>query len=67
MAKSNNNNGKITMVTLVCPKWGYEQTLSIEHAERLLSMENNGGWVLPENTQFNYVDGSLVRRNKKED
>ena len=66
MAK-NNNNAKTTEVMLVCPKWGYEQTLSIEHAERLLSMENNGGWVLPENTQFNYVDGSLVRGNKKED
>lgn len=66
MAK-NNNNAKTTEVMLVCPKWGYEQKLSIEHAERLLSMENNGGWVLPENTQFNYVDGSLVRGNKKED
>lgn len=66
MAK-NNNNAKTTEVMLVCPKWGYEQTLSVEHAERLLAMENNGGWQLPENSPFVYSNGTIERRNKKED
>jgi len=64
MAKKN-NNAKTTEVMLVCPKWGYEQTLSVEHAENLLNMQNNGGWQLPKDSEYEFANGSLTRRNTK--
>ena len=54
-------------VLLVCPQWGYEQTLSVEHAENLLNMPNNGGWELSKDSEYQFVNGSIVRRNTKGD
>lgn len=58
---------KSTNVTLVVEKHGYKRDFAIEHAERLLSLANNGGWQLPENSPFVYSNGTIERRNKKED
>lgn len=57
---------KKTVVTLNCPALGDRQ-FEVSHAERLLAMPNNGGWHLPENSQYEYKDGSITRRNKKKD
>ena len=59
------NNSKVTMITLSCPSLDDRQ-FEVSHAERLLAMPNNGGWHLPENSQYEYKDGSICRRNKKE-
>ena len=59
-------NSKKTMITLNCPALGDRQ-FEVGHAERLLAMPNNGGWKLPENSQYIYENGSINRRHKKKD
>lgn len=51
---------KTTIVTLVAG----EQTADLEfsHAERLLRMPRNGGWHLPENSKFEFVNDALRRK-----
>ena len=57
---------KKQMITLVTDE--QEQQFEISHAERLLKMANNGGWRLPENSQFKFdSDGLGIRKNKKRD
>ena len=56
---------KETKVTLNCPTLG-DREFEVSHAERLLAMPNNGGWKLPENSQYLYQNGSISRRIKKE-
>ena len=59
-------NAKITTVTLVAN--GVTQDFEMSHAERLLRMPNNGGWALPKDSKFEFVDNGLQRRrDKKED
>ena len=43
-------------VTLVVPKYNMKQEFGIQHAERLLDMGAavNGGWVLPEDSNYIY-------------
>ena len=53
-------NAKTTTVTLVAN--GVTREFEISHAERLLSMPHNGGWHLPENSKFEYVNNGLRRR-----
>lgn len=43
----------ITMVELVAGE--LKGIFSIEHAERLLRRENNGGWKIPDNSPFQYT------------
>lgn len=61
--------GKFTMIVLENSKTGTTQEFEINHAERLLRMPNNGGWVLPVNSQyiFNVKNGIGIRQDKKED
>jgi len=44
---------------------GLRQIFEINHAERLLRMPNNGGWKLPENSDytFDYYNGIELKRN----
>lgn len=56
-------NAKTTTVTLVANDVARDFELS--HAERLLRMPNNGGWHLPENSKFEFVDYGLRRRQDK--
>jgi hypothetical protein len=59
-------NAKTTTVTLVAN--GVTQDFEFAHAERILRMPNNGGWKLPEDSKFEFIDNGLQRRgNKKED
>ena len=59
-------NAKTTTVTLVAGNVIREFEFS--HAERLLQMPKNGGWHLPENSKYEFVNNGLQRRaNKKGD
>ena len=54
---------KTTTVTLVAND--VTRDFELSHAERLLRMPNNGGWHLPENSKFEFVDYGLRRRQDK--
>lgn len=59
-------NAKTTTVTLVAN--GVTREFEFSHAERLLRMPRNGGWELPENSKYEFLDNGLRRRgNKKKD
>lgn len=44
-----------------------EKEFEITHAEKLLRMQNNGGWYLPANSnlKFDKENGFINRSNKK--
>ena len=46
-----------------------KREFEITHAERLLMMGNNGGWQLPENSNFEFSKdyGIRYKRHKKTD
>lgn len=56
---------KVTRLTLVCGE--RVQNFELSHAERLLNMRNNGGWKLPDNSEYEFNNGIISRRNKKAD
>lgn len=56
-------NAKTTYVTLEAN--GVTRDFELSHAERLLRMPNNGGWHLPENSKFEFVENGLRRRQDK--
>lgn len=59
-------NAKTTTVTLEAN--GVTQEFELSHAERLLRMPKNGGWKLPENSKYEYVNNGLqIKRDKKAD
>lgn len=60
-------NAKTTKVALQCDALGVTQDFEITHAERLLKMQNNGGWVLPKNSDYIFENGTINKRNKKAD
>lgn len=41
------------------------QEFTIDHAERLLNMGNNGGWKLPEDSQFKFENHGIGIRDTK--
>jgi hypothetical protein len=54
---------KKQMVVLVAN--GQEREFEVSHAERLLKMANNGGWKLPEDSQFKYTDYGIGIKDDK--
>lgn len=51
---------KTTTVTLVCPPLNnVTQEFEFTHAERLLRMQNNGGWQLPIDSKFEFVNNGI--------
>ena len=60
---------KKTLVLLTCPALNTDREFEITHAERLLRMPNNGGWRLPENSNFEFSKdyGIRYKRHKKTD
>nr|DAZ59523.1 MAG TPA: hypothetical protein [Caudoviricetes sp.] len=60
---------KTTKVRLVCPAHNLSDEFTIEHANRLLRMQNNGGWQLPKDSDFKFTNSNGIehRRNKKAD
>jgi hypothetical protein len=55
---------KVTRVALATVNGGVRQEFDIDHAERILRMPRSG-WVLPDDSQFEYKDGIISRRDKK--
>lgn len=45
---------KVTYVELWVPRLNIYRKFEIRHAERILRMKNNGGWTLPENSNFKF-------------
>lgn len=55
---------KVTRVALATRNEGALREFDIDHAQRILAIKNSG-WVLPENSEFEYKDGTISRRDKK--
>ena len=55
---------KVTKVALATENEGAIREFDIDHAERILAMPNCG-WVLPKDSEFEYKDGTISRRDKK--
>lgn len=56
-------NAKSTRVTLVAGE--QVQDFEFTHAERILRMPSNGGWHLPDDSKYEFVDNALHRRTNK--
>lgn len=56
-------SAKTTTVTLEVN--GVTREFEFSHAERLLRMPHNGGWHLPKNSKFEFVNYGLQRRQDK--
>ena len=52
------------MVTLATVSEGTKKEFEIDHAERILRMQKSG-WQLPKESEFEYKDGTISRRNKE--
>jgi len=55
---------KTTAVTLVAN--GVTEEFEFSHAERILRMPRNGGWHLPDDSKYEFVNNGLQRRGDKE-
>lgn len=54
----------MTRVTLATVSGGERVQFDIDHAERILAIKNSG-WELPKDSDFEYVNGIISRRDKK--
>ena len=59
---------KKSKVVLVVNEHNFLQEFTLAHAERILRMENNGGWQLPEDSEFTYTkeNGINIKSDKGE-
>lgn len=57
---------KNTTVILINAALGWSRDFAPDHAERLLSLRNNGGWELPKDSPYTYdkKNGLAVKRDK---
>lgn len=55
-----------TTVILINAALGWSRGFAPDHAERLLSLRNNGGWELPKDSPYTYTkeNGLAVKRYK---
>lgn len=59
-------NAKTTMIPLKCDALGgVVRDFEYSHAERLLRMKDNGGWVLASN-DYEFINGNIIRRHSEE-
>lgn len=56
-------------IVLVVPAYGIKKEFGIPHAERLLDMgaQLNGGWELPEDSEYEYIEEQGLRLKTKKD
>ena len=54
---------KTTRITLIT-KDGRKQDFEVTHAERLLKLRNSA-WTLPENSEYRFENGSIIRHTTK--
>lgn len=57
-------NAKTTKVRLVAGEM--QGDFEFSHAERILKMKNNGGWILPADSPFEFVGDGLRYRETAE-
>lgn len=58
-------NAKTTIVRLSCEAIGVKQReFEISHAERLMNIPKNGGWVI-DDEDYELDNGNIVRRHKE--
>lgn len=58
---------KATKVELLRTDTNHTEEFEITHAEALLRMPNNGGWVLPEKSKFQFdLENGITRKRDKE-
>ena len=55
---------KVTKVTLATVREGEKKEFEVAEAERILSMRRSG-WELPKDSEYEYVDGTICRRDTK--
>jgi hypothetical protein len=55
---------KVTMIALETINGGELREFEADHAERILRMPRSG-WRLPSNSEFEYKDGFITRRDTK--
>jgi len=55
---------KVTKVALATVREGAIREFDIDHAERILQIPHSG-WQLPKNSDFEYTNGTINRRDKK--
>ena len=54
------------IVVLEVKEHNMEKPFSIEHAERLLRMDKNGGWELPKDSPYEFKDNAIrIKRDKR--
>ena len=51
------------MVTLETVTDGARAQFDVDHAERILRMRRSG-WVLPKDSEYEYVNGNITRKDK---
>lgn len=51
-------------IKLVVPGSNMAQDFEINHAERLLRMPNNGGWQLPDNSEYSFDFNDGIKRKQ---
>ena len=58
---------KSAVIKLTVEKHGHNQEFDIAHAERLLRMNNNGGWRLPKDSEYTFSlkHGIRLKSNKR--
>lgn len=56
---------KSTIVKLMCQETGKLFEFEADHAERILQMRDSG-WELPKDSEYEFKDGNLNRRAKKD-
>lgn len=57
---------KVDRVPLANDTLGVIEDFEITHAERLLRMPNNGGWHLPEDSEYKFShDNGIIRERSK--
>lgn len=54
----------MTKVTLATVSEGTKAEFDIEHAERILKMRKSG-WMLPKDSEYEFKDGTINRRDTK--
>ena len=54
----------MTKVTLATVSEGTRAEFDIEHAERILKMRRSG-WMLPKDSEYEFKDGTINRRDTK--
>ena len=54
---------KVTRLALATVAEGAIREFDIDHAEHILQIPNSG-WQIPKDSDFEYIDGAINRRNK---